>query len=150
MKLRIGDILRLSNDLSQDNQEFINDHKNFIYYTRSENLNSTFRFERGIHKVKKIKAIDGERSPLIIISSSPHKAGTETTPWKDRYDPDNGIVIYYGDCKNNSNNPSETNGNRILMEEWKKHSSNNIKEREKATPIVFFERIKKDIYNFME
>ena len=148
MKLRIGDIFRLSNDYSTDTQEFIDNTKNFIYYTKSKNLDSTFRFERGIHKAKTIKAVDGDRDPIIIISSSPHKAGTENTPWKDRYDPDNGIVIYYGDCKSNNINPSTASGNKILMDEWKKHSSNDIKEREKAVPIVFFERIKKGYLQF--
>ena len=148
MKLRIGDVFRLSNDYSLDDKEFIDGTKNFIYYTKSNNLDSTFRFERGIHKAKNITAKDGDRDPIIIISSSPHKAGTENTPWKDRYDPDNGTVIYYGDCKNNNDNPSETSGNKVLMEEWKKHSSNEISEREKAVPIVFFERIKKGYLQF--
>ena len=148
MKLRIGDIFRLSNDYSTDTQEFIDSTKNFIYYTKSKNLDSTFRFERGIHKAKKINAIDGDRDPIIIISSSPHKAGTENTPWKDRYDPDNGIVIYYGDCKSNNINPSTASGNKILMDEWKKHSSNDVKEREKAVPRVFFERIKMGYLQF--
>ena len=111
-------------------------------------IESTFRFERGIHKTKKINAIDFNRDPIIIVSSSPHKAGTENTPWKDRYDPDNGIVIYYGDCKNNDTNPSEASGNKILMEEWRKHSSNEKNKRKKATPIVFFERIKKGYLQF--
>ena len=148
MKLRIGEVFRLSNDFSLDNKEYIDETKNFIYYTKSCNLESTFRFERGIHKAKKINAKDGDRDPIIIISSSPHKAGTESTPWKDRYDPDNGIVIYYGDCKSNIDKPSETSGNKVLMEEWKKHSSNEISEREKAVPIVFFERIKKGYLQF--
>ena len=148
MKLRIGEIFRLSNDYSTDSQEYIDGVKNFIYWTKSENIESTFRFERGIHKTKKINAIDFNRDPIIIVSSSPHKAGTENTPWKDRYDPDNGIVIYYGDCKNNDTNPSEASGNKILMEEWRKHSSNEKDKRKKATPIVFFERIKKGYLQF--
>ncbi len=148
MKLRIGDIFRLSNDYSTDTQEFIDNTKNFIYYTKSKNLDSTFRFERGIHKAKKINAIDGDRDPIIIISSSPHKAGTENTPWKDRYDPDNGTVIYYGDCKDNKHNPFETPGNKVLMNQWKKHSSDSIEERLKSSPIVFFERIKMGYLQF--
>ena len=148
MKLRIGEIFRLSNDYSTDSQEYIDGVKNFIYWTKSENIESTFRFERGIHKTKKINAIDFNRDPIIIVSSSPHKAGTENTPWKDRYDPDNGTVIYYGDCKNNETNPAEASGNKVLMEEWKKHSSNDKSERKKATPIVFFERIKKGYLQF--
>ena len=143
MKLRIGEIFRLSNDYSTDSQEYIDGVKNFIYWTKSENIESTFRFERGIHKTKKINAIDFNRDPIIIVSSSPHKAGTENTPWKDRYDPDNGIVIYYGDCKNNDTNPSEASGNKILMDEWRKHSSNEKDKRKKATPIVFFEDTKR-------
>lgn len=148
MKLRIGEIFRFSNDSSLDNNEFVDGFKNFFYYTKSEKIDSTFRFEKGIHKTQKIKASDENRNPVIIVSSSPHKAGTDNTPWKDRYDPDNGIVIYYGDCKSNNDNPSETSGNKILMDEWKKHSSNKIKEREKAVPIVFFERIKKGYLQF--
>lgn len=148
MKLRIGEIFRLSNDYSTDSQEYIDGVKNFIYWTKSENIESTFRFERGIHKTKKINAVDFDRDPIIIVSSSPHKAGTENTPWKDRYDPDNGIVIYYGDCKNNETNPAEASGNKVLMEEWRKHSSNDKSERKKATPIVFFERAKKGYLQF--
>ena len=34
------------------------------------------------------------------------------------------------------------------MEEWKKHNSNDKSERKKATPIVFFERIKKGYLQF--
>lgn len=142
MKLRIGEIYRLSNDYSLDNTEFIDNVKNFIYYTKINDKDSTFRFEKGIHNRKSVKTKEGKRCPIIIVSSSPHKAGTENTPWKDRYDSDNGIVIYYGDCKNKDHNPFETPGNKILMDEWKKHSSNNIKEREMATPIIFLERIK--------
>ena len=115
MKLRIGAIFRLSNDYSTDSQEYIDGVKNFIYWTKSENIESTFRLEGGIHKTKKINAIDFNRDPIIIVSSSPHKAGTENTPWKDRYDPDNGTVIYYGDCKNNETNPAEASGNKVLM-----------------------------------
>ena len=148
MKLRIGEIFRLSNDYSTDSQEYIDGIKNFIYWTKSENIESTFRFERGIHKTKKINAVDFDRDPIIIVSSSPHKDGTENTPWKDKYDPDNGTVIYYGDCKNNETNPAEASGNKVLMEEWKKHSSNDKSERKKATPIVFFERIKKGYLQF--
>lgn len=148
MKLRIGEIFRLSNDFSLDSQEYIDGFKNFIYYTKSNHLDSTFRFERGIHKARIVNAKDGYRDPIIIISSSPHKAGTENTPWKDRYDPDNGTVIYYGDCKNNNDKPSETSGNRVLMDEWKKHTSNEVDEREKAVPMVFFERIKKGYLQF--
>ena len=149
MKLRIGEEFRLSNDYSLDNQEYIDGIRNFIYSTKSKNLDSTFRFERGIHKVKNINVVDGSyRTPVIIVSSSPHKAGTENTPWKDRYDPDNGIVIYYGDCKSDNNIPSETPGNKVLMDEWKKHSSSEISKRENAIPIVFFERTKMGYLQF--
>lgn len=148
MKLRIGDIFRLSNDYSLDNVEFIDNEKNFIYYTKIDNKNTTFRFEKGIHNSKFIKTSEGKRCPVIIISSSPHKAGSENTPWKDRYDSDNGNVIYYGDCKSNKHSPFETSGNKLLMDEWKLHSSNDIKEREKATPIIFFERIKMGYLRF--
>ena len=34
------------------------------------------------------------------------------------------------------------------MEEWRKHSSNEKDKRKKATPIVFFERIKKGYLQF--
>jgi len=148
MKLRIGEIFRLSNDYSTDNQEFIDGYKNFIYYTRSENAESTFRFQRGIHPAKRISSVDSERIPVIIISSSPHKSGTEDTPWKDRYDPDNGCVIYYGDCKDANTNPSEASGNKVLIEEWKKHNSSNEKIRNQATPFVFFERTSKGYLQF--
>ena len=148
MKLKIGETYRLSNDFSLNDNEFIDGFPNYIYYTKIRNIDSTCRPEKGIHTVQKIKIDNGYRLPVIIITSSQHKAGSEGTPWKDRFDPDNGIVIYYGDAKPINIDPLEPTGNRALMDEWKKHTSNDINERLKATPIVFFKKTKKGYMQF--
>lgn len=147
MRLKIGETYRLSTP-NLDSQEYIDNCKNYIYYTKAKHFDKTFRPEKGIHTPQKIKAIDGDRLPVIIITSSQHKAGTDDTPWKDRFDPDNGIVNYYGDAKPINNDPLEPTGNKTLMCEWKTHTSNDANVRQKATPIVFFEKTKKGYMHF--
>lgn len=147
MKLKIGETFRLSTP-NLDNQEYIDNYKNYIFYTNAKNFDKTFRPEKGIHTPKRIKAIDGDRLPVIIITSSQHKSGSDDTPWKDRFDPDNGIVNYYGDAKPANKDPLEPTGNRAMMDEWRAHTSSDINERLKSTPIVFFERAKKGYMKF--
>ena len=38
------------------------------------------QLDHGIDSVKKIKAVDGERRPAILIASKPHRAGSDWTP----------------------------------------------------------------------
>lgn len=75
MKLKIGEIYRYPKEISED-KEKIDGLPNYFYYTKVEKFDSTFAFQKGIHSVKKIHTLDGKsRCPVIIISSSPYKAG---------------------------------------------------------------------------
>ena len=114
--LKIGNIYRMPNPQQKD-QPIVDGLENFYYEANTPNVG--FAFQRGIHNVKNITAPSGEkRCPLIIISSTPRKAGSEDTPWRDRYDPDHGYAKYYGDNKyyDIPRKPEDAPGNKILLE----------------------------------
>ena len=137
--LTIGTIYRTPKDQQKDKAE-IDGLPNFFYETNTPNVG--FAFQKGIHNVGEVITLNGEkRIPLIIISSTPRKAGSEDTPWRDRYDPGHGYVKYYGDNKYVGKRPEETGGNKLLLEQFKYYNSENIEERQKnAVPVIFLER----------
>jgi len=48
--------------------------------------------EAGINPIRSVKDPNGRsRLPAILISSSPHKIGSEQTPWQDIFDVDHGL-----------------------------------------------------------
>ena len=57
------------------------------------------QLEAGINPIAVVRAVDGFRTPAILVRSSPHKAGSEITPWQDYFDPDHGHIRYFGDSK---------------------------------------------------
>ena len=116
MKLKIGNIYRYSNQNRSEKLEIVDRLPNYFYYTKVDNFDSTFTFQKGIHVVKSINTTDGNsRCPVIIVSSSPHKAGTEYTPWKDYYDTDHGYIKYYGDNRSGDSLPGDKPGNKELI-----------------------------------
>jgi len=136
--LKIGNIYRQAKDKSTYNQKFVDGLANYYYETHVEGFDNSFFFQRGIHPVRQITGPDNKtRCPLIIISSSPHKAGSDDTPWQDKYDPDRGYVRYYGD-----NKPEKSGGNnKILLDLLPIYDSREKDKRAtQAVPIVFFER----------
>ena len=60
---------------------------------------SILQLERGITISKEVIAPDGRRRPVVLLRSSPWKAGTDTTPWHDEYNSETGAVRYFGDSK---------------------------------------------------
>lgn len=138
--LRIGTVYRYARDISTYNEKFIDGLPNYHYETHVDGFKS-FTFQRGIHSVQRVTGPDGrDRCPLIIISSSPHKAGSDDTPWQDKYDPDRGYVRYYGDNKTGGSK-AEKNGNGVLLNLLPVFESGNEDVRKnEAVPIVFFER----------
>ena len=140
----IGQIYRYSNEKGKNDPsiEFVDGLPNYFFHTYDENSNRQVVFQKGIHGISEEIGIDNiKRRPAIIISSSPHKAGTAQTPWQDEYVPNYGYVKYYGDNKSSKNLPEASQGNKILLDAFKEHSSPNKKDREKATPILFFNRV---------
>lgn len=113
---------------------------NYFYYTRTPGLKKAL-LEAGINRIQKVKTKDGLRTPAILISSSPHKIGSQETPWQDFFDPDNGYIRYYGDNKKPGNIPEKARGNKILLEQFEFHTSPDKYRRLRACPIIFFKRI---------
>lgn len=137
--LKIGNIYRMPNP-QQKNRAHVDGLDNFYYESYTPNVG--FSFQKGIHNVQLIIGPNGEsRCPLIIISSTPRKAGSDDTPWHDRYDPDHGYVKYYGDNKPNRGRPEDAPGNKVLLNLLKYYETEAKNDRLKnAVPVVFFEK----------
>lgn len=100
--------------------------------------------EKGISQIAAPKNRNSDFAfPAIVISSSPHSRGSEWNPWHDNFEPDLGYIRYFGDAKK-PGNPSEAPGNKILLAELAKHTSGDSAIRAKASPLVFFERVRVD------
>ena len=141
--LKIGTVYRMPKE-HQPERAIVDGLPNYYFETNTPEYG--FDFQKGIHKAKEVEINKIEkRCPLIIISSTPRKAGSEDTPWHDRYVPDHGYVKYYGDNKYGSGKPEEAPGNKKLLSLLNYYNSNDEKVRlEKAIPIIFFERCSYD------
>jgi hypothetical protein len=140
MNIQIGDIFRYARPYASIPDE-IDGFPNFFHVTNRPG-SPLYQLERGINSPAEISAPDGVRRPVILIASSPHKVGADETPWKDFFDSDNGHILYFGDNKKSGQDPAKTIGNRNLLEAYQLHSSPTEHDRIRATPIVFFERVK--------
>jgi hypothetical protein len=98
-------------------------------------------FESGINPLARVKAPDGERTPAILIASSPHKVGMTETPWQDQFDVDNGRIRYYGDNRTPGRDPSARPGNSGLLAAHLQHAQYDPDERAKSVPLLFFRRV---------
>lgn len=96
---------------------------------------------RGINPLRSVAAPEGLRCPAILITSSPHKVGSLTTPWQDLFDTDNGHIRYYGDNKSPGQDPAAAPGNKQLRDQYMIHNSPELDVRRAAVPIVFFKRV---------
>lgn len=141
--LKIGTIYRMPSKQQKETPQ-VDGLDNFYYQTDTPGVG--FAFQKGIHNVQQINTPSGAtRCPLIIISSTPRKAGSDDTPWHDRYDPDHGYVKYYGDNKPGKGLPENAPGNRILLDLLKYYDSPNKSDRiQNAVPVVFFEKCSYD------
>ena len=139
--LQVGTVYRYASDTTTYKSPVVDGLPNYFYETHVEGFDNTFSFQRGIHSIRSVTGPDGKsRCPVIIISSSPYKAGSDDTPWQDKYEPDRGYIRYYGDNKSSATNPDK-DGNHTLLMLKKKYDSGDKNERlTDAVPIVFFER----------
>ena len=137
--LEIGTVYRMPSPQRKD-EPIVDGLKNFYYESNTPNVG--FAFQMGIHHVRPVTDPDGvSRYPLIIISSTPRKAGTEDTPWHDRYDPDHGYVKYYGDNKPNKGRAEDAPGNKLLLSLLQYYETENRNDRQaNAVPVIFFEK----------
>ena len=121
--------------------EFQDGLPNFHQVTAPPPEMSMPQLEKGISQIARAgqgKSVNAGY-PAILISSSLHNSGSASNPWHDSYEPDLGFVRYFGDAKRRGD-PTQSPGNKILLAEFERHSSGDRSEREKATPMFFFER----------
>lgn len=81
--------------------------------------------------------------PYIAIRSSPHRFGSDSTPWEDVHRPDQGYCRYFGDNKPGGGSANESLGNRRMVDAFNLQGGDR-RDREKAPPILVFEAVPKD------
>ena len=142
--LKMGEIYRLPSPAQYD-KTVVDSLPNFYAITGKQPDGKGFIFQRGIHVVKEVQGPDGiKRIPVIIISSTPRKAGSEDTPWHDVYDSEHGYIRYFGDNNNKipDRKPHEYLGNKTLLENMQFYECDSKADRlNNAIPLIFLEKI---------
>lgn len=138
--LKIRDVFRYARP-SKPTPEIIEGYRNHYNVTNFPG-SPLIMLEKGINQIADIKAIDAKRRPAIIIRSSPHRIGSETTPWQDIFDVDNGYIRYYGDNKAPGNDPSQAQGNKVLLEAFDTY--NNNEKRVNSVPLIFYKAVSRN------
>ena len=137
--LRIGAIYRYARPYSPAPED-VDGLPNYFNLVRSVDQTLPL-LERGINPLAATPAADGSRVAAILISSSPHKIGSEQTPWQDTFDVDNGFIRYFGDTKRPGFDPAISPGNAALRDQFIRHSSPDPDVRRMSVPIIFFRRV---------
>lgn len=136
---RMGDVLRLASPKSAV-PAMIDGFANF--YAATERPGGRLAtLDSGINRIRSIRSPDGERVPAILVASSPHKIGSQETPWQDHFEVDSGYIRYYGDNRSPGKDPRAKPGNAALLRAFGIHSSPDASERRRATPVLFFRRV---------
>lgn len=136
--MRTGDIFRVPKPQRPDDA-VIDGFPNLYSITRAAG-GGVLPFAAGINTMAAVTGLSGAaRRPAVIIRSSPHKAGSDVTPWQNRFDPDLGQIRYFGDNKYpNRRAAHEARGNRSLLALRELHKSTESDERLQAAPLIFF------------
>ena len=137
--LEIGQVLRLARPKSATPPR-IDDFVNF-YAATALSGGKLVTLDSGINRIRPVRAPGGERVPAILISSSPHRVGSQETPWQDHFEVDGGYIRYYGDNRLPKSDPLAKRGNAALVSAFERHSSPDPAERRRATPVIFFRRV---------
>jgi hypothetical protein len=136
---KIGRVYRYARPYSATSPQ-IDGLPNFFFHAGSSGQTLP-TLERGINSTRVIPCPDGNRRMAILISSSPHKVGSNFTPWQDTFEPDLGFVRYYGDNKTGTSRPQDASGNQVLLHEFQLHTSPLRADRLRATPVLLFRRV---------
>jgi len=140
--MRIGEKIRYGQpkDLPPDQAQDKDGMTNWWAATQSPVTGAaSVKLDAGINSPALVKG-SWPRVPFIAIRSSPHKAGTEVTPWEDVQRPADGYVRYFGDNKPDSfEGPQERLGNRRMLAAWYQHVGGDMQTRELAPPILVFQ-----------
>jgi hypothetical protein len=135
--LRMGTIYRYARPYSSEKEQ-LDGLPNYFFHTRTI-AKTMALLEKGISPIATVESPEGARVPAVLVSSSPHKLGSESTPWQDTFDVDNGLVRYFGDNKSASS-AELSPGNKVLLDQFRLHTSPNPEDRALAAPIIFFLR----------
>lgn len=145
MAFHIGEVYRYSSQSRTSGvpPETIDGLQNFFYETYSSEGYSSVTFQKGIHNLASVQLQNGQRRiPAIIISSSPHKARTDITPWEDEFDPDHGRIRYYGDNKSYTRSAGDAPGNKLLLDAFYSYSApQELTRLNQGIPLIFFKRV---------
>lgn len=141
--LRFGKVMRYAS-AKDPKPQIIDGYVNFHHVTHSPERKRAL-LEAGINGMAKVHTGQGQRRPVILIRSSPWKAGTEQTPWHDVFDMDNGHVRYFGDHKAGLTvAPGTTTGNSALLEAFNEHQASTAEERAVAAPLLLFRAVSRN------
>ena len=136
--MRIGEVFRYGADKDAA-QTFVDGHLNFWSVTSTPGEKRA-QLEKGINPIAKLTS-QNQRVPAILVSSSPHKRGSEATPWEDHFDTDVGRVRYFGDSKFGKSAAPLTPGNKALLAAFELQTSSSMADRELAPPLLLFRRV---------
>jgi len=139
-KLKIREIFRYGRPYTSS-PAIIDSYPNHFFTTNFPNSNLVL-LESGINPIAEVKQKDINRRPAILIRSSPHKIGSETTPWQDVFDVDNGHIRYYGDNKTPGTEPALATGNKVLLEAFKIY--NDPERRHLSVPLIFYKAVSRN------
>lgn len=138
-QLKVGQVLRYARPYHHE-PAIIGGYENYFHITHCDGRPKAL-LEAGINPIGRVGSATGDqRTPAILISSSPHREGGETTPWRDLFDVDNGHIRYFGDAKTAGADPAAPRGNKALLAAHALHASFDGEQRAAAPPIVFFRR----------
>ena len=119
----------------------IDNVRNYFHVTHCDGMPKCL-LEHGINPIAATKTRNV--TPAILVASSPHKVGSHETPWQDFFDVERGHIHYFGDNKKAAIPAHAAAGNKVLLRQFSMYSAPEAKEREKAAPIVFFRRVKRN------
>lgn len=138
--IRMGETLRYARPYSST-PPTVDGLPNFLHRVASPGLSLPL-LESGINPIGVPRR--GAPTPAILISSSPHKVGSEATPWEDFFRPDYGHIRYFGDNRRAGMDPAASRGNAALLRLFEIHSSPSPETRRRAAPAIFFRRVRVD------
>jgi len=132
-------VYRYSRDHGADTHE-VDGLPNFKHSFRPRDPSlKQLQLERGIYAPAETRHEDQTRRAVILLRSSPWKAGSEVTPWRDRFDSTSGEARYFGDNKFGSGDrPEERRGNRLLLDVAPLFTSSSRGTRSLAPPLAVF------------
>lgn len=141
--LQVGQVLRYPREKDVTRPE-VDCFDNFNFVTHSPGQPFAL-LEAGINAMAQVSAADGNRRPSVLIRSSPWKAGSEETPWRDVFDLDNGHIRYFGDHKHSSpGDPGSSPGNAALLAAFYLHRAPTADERASAPPLLVFRSVSRN------